>query len=88
MKLFTVYDSKARIYGKPFCAESSVEAIRSWMQICKSEDSQFAQFPDDFSLYEIGEYNNETAKISQSEPHHLSDVVRPKPAVQNVTALQ
>jgi len=79
MKVFTVYDSKARTYGKPFFANSAVEALRSWIEICRDPEAPFSKFPDDFSLYEIGEYDQESAQFHQEKPHHLSDVVRKQP---------
>jgi len=79
LKIFTVYDLKSRTYMKPFFATNTIEAMRSWMEICKDTNTQFYKYPDDFALFELGEFDPNNATFKLSQPHHLSDVVREKP---------
>lgn len=56
-KVFTVYDSKAEVYGQPFLCNTQGEAIRSFMDAAQDEKSQIAQHPEDFSLFMLGSYD-------------------------------
>lgn len=65
-KMFTVYDSKAQAYMMPFFMNSRGEALRAWQDLCNDEKTQFGKHPEDFTLFEIGEYDQETGKITQT----------------------
>lgn len=56
--LYSIYDRKANFYSAPFSEVNEVCAIRQFQ-------SQYAQHPykDDFELYFVGEYDNETGII-------------------------
>lgn len=66
LKIYAVHDSKVGAYLKPFTMRSNGEAIRAWTQTCNGNESQFSQTPADFTLVELGTYNEETGTI---KPH-------------------
>lgn len=55
--LFTVYDSKAEYYKAPFCVRTKGEALRAWETACNDENTEMCKHPADFTLFQIGEYN-------------------------------
>lgn len=57
-KVFTVYDSKAEIYLKPFHMNSRGEAVRAFGDASLDEKTQIAKHPEDFTLFEIGEFDD------------------------------
>lgn len=59
-KIFALKDTKIGQYHNPFVQASEVTAIRGLEQALKNPDNQIAQYPSDFDLYEIGEFNLET----------------------------
>jgi len=63
VKIFTTYDSKAEAYLQPFFMRSRGEALRGWETICNDPNSQFHKHPSDFTLFEIGEYDEQTGTI-------------------------
>ena len=63
LKIFTVYDTKVGAYLNPFFLRSTAEAIRSFEQICNEENHQFYKHPSDFTLFEIGTFDDTTCKI-------------------------
>lgn len=65
-KLYTVYDSKVEAYMKPFFLRNKGEALRSWIEICNDPQSQMFKYPSDFTLFEIGEFDENTGKVT---PH-------------------
>lgn len=58
LKLYTVYDVKTEAYLKPFEANAKGEAIRLFKKSVNTPDHPFQQYPEDFTLFEIGEWDN------------------------------
>lgn len=58
-KVFTVYDSKVEAYMSPFMMQSKGQAIRSFGDECNNSDSMFCKHPEDFTLFEIAEYDDQ-----------------------------
>lgn len=70
-QIFTVYDSAARRYLQPFFAETVEVALRMFRQMVAKEGHQFNKFPEDYTLFHIGEYFAETGVIAPMTPHSL-----------------
>lgn len=62
-KFFTVYDSKTEVYLQPFLMQTKGAAIRAFADTVNDQSSQFAKHPEDFTLFEIGEYDDSTANM-------------------------
>jgi hypothetical protein len=69
-KVYTVHDGAAGAYLEPFFCRSHAEAIRSFSGAVNGADHIFNQHPDDFHLFYIGDYDEDTGVISSSD--HLS----------------
>lgn len=67
LKMFTVYDSKVEAYLQPFYMQSKGEALRAWGETVNDEKSNIGKHPADYTLFELGEYDNLTGQISQYE---------------------
>lgn len=63
LKIFTVYDSKVESYMNPFFCKSVGEALRSFQEIANDKNHQIGKYPADFTLFEIGTYNDENGRI-------------------------
>lgn len=62
-KIFTVHDSKAEAYLPPFYMKTTGEALRAFETTTKDSSSQFNKYPKDYTLVELGTYNEENAEI-------------------------
>lgn len=82
MKLIvlSVYDSKAAAFLQPFFAQSRGVAIRSFAAAAElpadgradATSHDFCKYPDDFSLFELGSFDQESAKFDlHSAPESL-----------------
>lgn len=69
MKVFTVFDSKAGAYLNPFFLNSTGEAIRAFGDTANDPNTGIGKHPEDYSLFEIGEYDNKTGRITHLETH-------------------
>lgn len=63
MKMFTVYDSKAEVYIPPFTMHSVGEAVRGFITALNIEGSDYCKYPADFTLFQIGDFDESTATI-------------------------
>lgn len=66
MKVFSVLDAKAGFYGQPYFEQQEASAIRAFgdaVNDSSNPNNQWNKHPEDFSLYLIGEYDNETGEI-------------------------
>lgn len=60
IKMFCVYDSKVEMFLQPFFMLARGEALRAWESTVNDPQTQFSRFPSDFTLFEIGEYDQAT----------------------------
>lgn len=70
-KIFAVRDSKAEYFNPPMFFHTIGEAERAFKHTASKQDNSIGQFPQDFDLWLLGEYDDQTGKIQQQEPMHL-----------------
>lgn len=68
LKIFSVYDSSVNAYLSPFFCRTKGEAIRALVNELDNPNSNIAKYPDDFILFEIGEYDDQSGSISSIAP--------------------
>lgn len=61
--VYAVYDSKAAQYGQLITLPTRGVALRSFADVVSRRDSQIAQYPADYALYELGEYDQSSGKL-------------------------
>lgn len=61
--VFTCYDSKAGFHSQPFHCFSRGEAIRLFSDEANNPNTQLGKHPEDFTLFELGTFDDETAKF-------------------------
>ncbi len=64
LKVYTVYDTKAEAYIQPFFSPTKGLALRSFQEALIDEKSNISKYPEDFTLFELGEFDQETAKFN------------------------
>ena len=73
MYIYTIRDSAAALYGRPFYVQGPAVAVRSFTDEVNKAEPQNDLFnhPEDFELFELGTYNDATAVFelySQPKP--------------------
>lgn len=61
--IFVIKDRAIDGYGDPFAQPSSQHAMRWFRDLVNQADTPFAKHPDDYDLYSIGIYNEQTAEL-------------------------
>lgn len=62
--LFTVFDSAAARFLEPFYAPTVEYALRQFRTTVNQEGHQFNKFPEDYTLFLIGEFDQEQGTIT------------------------
>jgi len=76
-QVFTVYDSAARRYLEPFFADTVEVALRMFRAMVSKEGHQFNRFPEDYTLFHIGDYDPTSGMLSTLlAPHSLGVAVQ------------
>jgi len=63
LQLYSIYDNKMEIYMPPFPANNARHAMRKCSEIFTQPNSVFLNYPEDFQVWEIGEYDDKTGVI-------------------------
>jgi hypothetical protein len=65
---YAVFDRKAEMYSQPFLEIKDGTAIRAVQDIViNNKDHAFAKHPSDFSLFRLGDFDDETGIINGEE---------------------
>lgn len=85
MRMFAIHDVKAEVFNTPFFMRTVPEAIRGFMNEAASPDSAIGKWPDDFVLYELGEFDQVTGAVSvRDTPYRVMSGFEAKPGVKAV----
>ena len=72
MKCFSVFDTKAYVFGVPFFALTVGVASRLFADLVADFQCTVNRYPADFALYEIGDFNETSGLfISLDRPTHV-----------------
>lgn len=71
-KIYSIFDTKTGSYSQPFYSPSKGDAIRTFIDLANDKHIQIGKHPEDFTLFEIGEFDYLTAKfICHNTPQSL-----------------
>lgn len=70
-KVFAVYDDKAGAYLQPFFMNSVGEATRAFSDACNDTSHAFFRHSADYTLYDIGEYDEELGMLVPRQPEPI-----------------
>ena len=69
-KVFTVYDDKVEAFLQPFFNPTRGAAIRAFADTCNDPNTAFNKHPADYTLFEIGDYDDEKGYIEMYDAKH------------------
>ena len=76
LKVFSIRDAKAEVFNSPFFQKSYGEAERNFRQLVTDEKSMVSKYPEDFDLYYLGDYDDNTGVIEPLDtPKHIMKAV-------------
>jgi len=70
---FTIRDSASEAFMRPFFAQSKGSAIRSFSDMVNGSDHPISDHPADYTLFEVGEFDEMTGLLKVHEPRSLGN---------------
>ncbi len=74
LRIFTMYDTKANAYVRPFFMPNVAMAQRAIVKAGQDIDHPFAMHPRDFILYGLGSWDEESAEFHLTIPEQHGSV--------------
>lgn len=68
LRVFSVFDAKLAAYNVPFFARTEADAIRSFGDLVVDPRSRVAQHKEDYSLYCVGTFDDDTGLLVPTSP--------------------
>jgi len=79
LKIYSVRDTKVGAYQLPQISRSHGEAERNFKTLSNQEKTPFYMYPEDFDLFYIGDFDEQTGKIvSLDTPQHIIKAIQLK----------
>lgn len=67
--VISIYDKKSGAYDKPVFTRYLSDVIREWDIIIKDQNTKFGKNPEDFSLVQIGQFDDDNGTFENEVPH-------------------
>lgn len=72
LRIYSIRDSKAEIFNQPIFQKTHGEAERNFQTLVKDEKSMVSKYPEDFDLYYLGTYDDQTGLVKPLDtPQHI-----------------
>lgn len=68
LKVFAARDMKAEAFLQPYYSPNVGSAVRAFGDACNEKNSPFNKHPNDYVLYEIATYDDNTAEFISLNP--------------------
>lgn len=77
LKMFSIFDSKVQAYMAPVFLRSTGEAERAFSASVADQSSNFCKFPEDFTLFEVGSWDDQTCVVDLlPTPHPVAKAIQ------------
>lgn len=72
MKILAVRDRAINAFGTPIFTRTVSAGIRAFAEEAQRKESEICKHPEDYDLYELGEYNDDTGAITPCAPRMVA----------------
>jgi len=86
MKLnaYSIYDTASGTFMRPFFTTADGQALRSFKDISTDADHEIGKHPEDYTLYRLGIFNDNTGEFTPEVPEVLATALAMVAASRNV----
>lgn len=70
--IIAVRDRQLNAFMRPFTAQTAGQAIRSFRDEINRPDSELNRHPEDYELYRLGTFNEQTGEIKSEDPQQIA----------------
>lgn len=73
--IYAVYDKKAQVFGNPFYSITAATALRDFGHAAKDPANEIGRYPEDFSLWFFGQWDDSKGHMELQEAQHVSNAI-------------
>jgi len=84
MNVYTIFDSAASTYMRPFFMQSDGQALRAFTDISTDAEHDVGRHPEDYSLARIGVYDDSKGKLIPEDVEILATALEVVSSSRNV----
>ncbi len=84
--LFTIFDEASGLYNRPFSLPSPSAAIRTFSDIACDVEHEIGKHPEDYSLYMLGEFDDNTAEFRIEKKSLLTTALECRSDARNINS--
>lgn len=81
---FSLFDTKAQFFNVPFFVAHRGQAVRAVIDLGSDLNTSVGRFPNDFHLYELGVYDDQTGQYTSQHPQNMGPVASFLPDLRQV----
>lgn len=85
--ILATYDSKAECFHTPFFLPNDAMGERVFRQMCQDPDHQFSLNPEDYTLFNIGTYNDQDGSIQSTPATAIINGIQATQGQENITEI-
>lgn len=71
LKCYSVFDKAINSFGRPWYVLARGEAVRTFMDAVGDKESPFNKHPEDYMLFQVGEFDDQKGVFTQEEPEKV-----------------
>jgi len=72
--IYSVFDKKTGVYGQPFFLNHETHAIRAVQQAANDLTTSIGQYPGDYALYCLGNFDDASGGFDDLNPQHVIEI--------------
>jgi len=74
VKLYSLYDAKAQLFGAPNLFQNDATAVRAMYSFAQQSGTTVHDYPDDFSVFCLGTFDDGSGHIASETPRFLATI--------------
>lgn len=75
IKVYSIFDVKGGVYNTPFFQKEDGLAARAFADLANDPNTTVNRHPEDFSLFRIAEFDDNSGKIRSEMPVHIANAI-------------
>jgi len=75
MKIYSIFDEKAKAYAQPFYMAHDGQAVRGFGDLVADTSTNISKHAVDFTLWKLGEFDDNTGIFCCKKPEYIAKAV-------------
>ena len=73
--IYSIHDAKAKAFFSPVFMHAEGQCLREFTDACNDQEHPFGKNPQDYTLFYLGEYDDNTGEITPAQKRSIANGV-------------